>query len=294
MTLRYPPISALSGFESAARHGSLTRAAEELCVTQGAVSRQVQLLEAHCGVRLFERTRQGLQLTEAGESYLSEVRPLLRRLELATDHLRTHHGRAAVLNLSVPPTFGSYWLVPRLPEFIAKHPEVTLNLATQIGPGADLRLRGVDAAIVYTARPPEGCVGKPVLSLTLYPHATPALLKASKDKGAARVVSMALLQSTTLPTAWSDWLQMAGVEEQECQYGPRYELMSLGLAAAIGGVGVALLPQWVADSAVRGRKLARAAGVGLVTKASYQLCRPTSQEKNSALEKFDAWLATLT
>jgi LysR family transcriptional regulator, glycine cleavage system transcriptional activator len=294
MTNRYPPMSALAGFEAAARHGSLTRAADELSVTQGAVSRQVQLLEEHCGVRLFERTRQGLQLTEAGEAYVGEVRPLLRRLELATDHLRTHHGRAAVLNLSVPPTFGSYWLVPRLPEFIAMHPEVTLNLATQIGPGADLRSRGIDAAIVYGAKPPDGCVGRPVLSLTLYPYAAPSLLKANAGKGATRVVSMALLQSTTLPTAWSDWMQTADVDGRACRYGPRYELMSLGLAAAIGGVGVALLPPWVAESAVRNRSLARVAAVGLVTAASYQLCHASAQPKNSALEKFDAWLATKT
>jgi DNA-binding transcriptional LysR family regulator len=291
MAVRYPPIAALSGFEAAARLGSFTKAAEELRLTQGAVSRQVQLLEEYCGVRLFERTRQGLQLTEAGKAYIDEVRPLLQRLQLATDHLRPHRGRAGALNLSVPPTFGSYWLVPRLPEFIAKHPEVTLNLATQVGAATDLRGRALDAAILYTAKPPEGYIGVSVLPLTLHPYAAPRVLRTLKGKDAARVRSLALLQSTTLPTSWKDWLRAAGVDESTCQYGPRFELMSLGLAAAIGGVGVALLPQWVADGALRSRQLQRVSDVGITTEASYQLCFAPAQAEMPALAKLRDWLA---
>jgi LysR family glycine cleavage system transcriptional activator len=293
MAVRHPPISALVGFEAAARLGSFTRAAAEVCLTQGAVSRQVQLLESFCGVPLLERTRQGLRLTDAGRGYLEEVRPLLQRLQLATDRLRTHQGRAGVLHLSVPPSFGSYWLVPRLPQFIAAHPEVALHLSTQVGPMPDLRYRGLDAAILYTAEPPEGCAGQTVLPLTLHAYAAPALLRAVAGEGAARVCGLPLLQSSTLLAAWPQWLQAAGVDAARCRYGPQFELLSHGLEAAIAGVGVALLPEWVTADAVRTRRLQRVSRQGITTQASYQLCCAAQRAGTAPMRTLHAWLAGL-
>lgn len=291
MAARLPPIGALSGFEAASRLGSFTKAAEELRLTQGAVSRQVQQLESHLGLPLFERSRRGLRLTPAGHAYIEEIRPLLHRLQLATDHVRTHPGRAGVLTLSVPPTFGSYWLVPRLPGFIARHPEVTLHLSTRVGAQLDLQHSALDAAILYTVEPPAGCVATTVLPLTLHPYAAPRLLRHAPGQGAGRLAHLPLLESTTLPQAWPQWLRRAGVDERGCRYGPLFELLSHGLAAAIGGVGAALLPAWVAAGAVRARRLQRVAPVGLTTAAGYRLCFRSEFADRPALLKLRQWLS---
>lgn len=294
MATRLPPIGALTGFEAASRLGSFTKAAEELQLTQGAVSRQVQQLEAWIGSPLFERARRGLRLTEAGQAYIDEVRPLLQRLQTVTDHLRTHPGRAGVLSLSVPPTFGSYWLVPRLPDFIARHPEVTLHLSTRVGAQLDLQHSALDAAIFYTAEPPPGCEALTVLPLTLHPYAAPGLLRQVGGHGAQRLRQLPLLESTTLPQAWPQWWKRAGLETRDCRYGPRFELLSHGLAAAMGGVGAALLPAWVAASAVRARRLQRVATVGLTTPEAYRLCWRSNRAGLPALEKLRTWLERMS
>ncbi len=126
-----PSLSALQAFEAAARHGSFTRAAEELDLTQGAVSRQVAMLEDALGVPLFERVRQRVNLTPAGAGYAVDVREALSRLAAATLSTMTARGAGGVLALAILPTFGTRWLIPRLPRFFARHPDVTINFATQ-------------------------------------------------------------------------------------------------------------------------------------------------------------------
>src|SRR2546430_544566 len=123
-----PSVDALVAFESAARHGSFTRAAAELNLTQGAISRQIRQLEDKLGISLFQRIRQRVVLTDAARAYLLDVRELLKDWESAVQRMAAHEG-ARVLNLAVLPTFTTAWLVPHLPDFSRKHPDITLNCA---------------------------------------------------------------------------------------------------------------------------------------------------------------------
>ena len=119
-----PILTDLQAFEVAARHSSFTRAAQELCVTQGAVSKQVKHLEAFVGVELFLRIRQGLVLTEAGRAYLAKIQAGLGQIEAATVELIAHQGRGGTLNLTCMPTFGARWLIPRLTAFMRQRPDI--------------------------------------------------------------------------------------------------------------------------------------------------------------------------
>lgn len=119
-----PSLTDLQAFEVAARHSSFTRAAQELCVTQGAVSKQVKHLEEFVGVELFLRIRQGLVLTEAGRSYLTKIQAGLGQIEAATVELIAHQGQGGTLNLTCMPTFGARWLIPRLTAFMRLRPDI--------------------------------------------------------------------------------------------------------------------------------------------------------------------------
>ena len=129
-----PSVQELKAFEATARHMSVTRAATELCVTQGAVSRQILNLENWLGIALFERVKQRLVLTQAGQTYLAQIRPSLLALETATIELRASAGASGVLNLACVPTFGAKWLIPRLPDFKRLHPDISVSFVPYAHP----------------------------------------------------------------------------------------------------------------------------------------------------------------
>src|SRR3569833_2770450 len=145
MLRRLPPLNALKAFEAAARHESFTRAAEELCVTQGAVSHQVKALEAELAIKLLNRERQRLIITEAGRDYLAVVRDALDRIALGTERLLQRQN-SGVLTVSTSPDFAAKWLVNRLGRFSEKHPGIDLRVSasTQY---VDFAREDVDVAI---------------------------------------------------------------------------------------------------------------------------------------------------
>src|SRR3982751_6933356 len=145
MRQRLPPLNALKVFEAAARHESFTRAAEELSVTQGAVSHQVKALETELGIKLFNRERQRLVLTEAGREYLTVVRDALDRIALGTDRLLQRQN-AGVLTVSTSPDFAAKWLVHRLGNFAEAHPEIDLRISATLH-HVDFAREEVDLAV---------------------------------------------------------------------------------------------------------------------------------------------------
>jgi LysR family transcriptional regulator, glycine cleavage system transcriptional activator len=145
MLRRLPPLNALKAFEAAARHESFTRAAEELCVTQGAVSHQVKALEATLGLKLFNRERQGLVLTEAGREYLAVLRDALDRIALGTARLVERQSSGA-LTVSTSPDFAAKWLVNRLGHFAEAHPEIDLRVSATLH-HVDFAREEVDLAV---------------------------------------------------------------------------------------------------------------------------------------------------
>lgn len=293
--IRLPSTQALLCLEAAERLGSLSRAARALHLTQGAVSRQIQGLEASLRTTLFLRTPRGLEPTPAGRAYLADVRPLLQLLERATVDLATHHGRGGRLVLSVTSSFAAYWLVPRLPAFTARHPEVTLDLSARIGP-VDFAATPADAAISYCDGPTGDDVGVALVPLVLHAYASPALARrVAGGPLPERLLQVPLLRLTTVPEGWAEWADVAGAdaalrERFAAATGPRYDLMSMALNAAVGGLGAALLPSFVASAAHARRALVRVGRVSWTSSRAYWLTSPRANARLPALERLRAWL----
>ena len=195
-----PSLSLLAAFEAASRTGSVTAAARELGLTQGAVSRQILALEEQLGMALFLRERQTIRLTRAGEGYAREIREALRRISTASLNLRANPD-GGTLNLGILPSFGTRWLVPRLPDFIARHPGVSVNLLTRSSL-FDFRTDTVDAAIHF------GLPHWPGTELVFLMHekVIPVCSPAFKERhGLSRpddLLQVPLLHMTTRPDAW--------------------------------------------------------------------------------------------
>lgn len=285
---RIPSIQALQCLEAAARCGSFTRAGDEMHLTQGGVSRQVLALEAWLGVALFERRREGLKLTPAGVAYLEEVQPALAKLESATAQLRALQGRGGQLTLSIPATWGNHWLMPRLPRFHRAHPDVSLNLLTHVGP-ADFANRRLDAAVEFLVEPRHDMPCEKIMGLSISPYASTATAANYKPKSAWPTAQM--LQHTTLPDAWRGWQKLAypGREPQRAS-GPRFDLMFMAMNAAISGMGVALLPEFLVEGAVLSGQLKPLHPVAWRANGDYCLTRSPLMKRESAFGAFSGWL----
>src|SRR3954468_5532664 len=170
-----PPLNALKAFEAAARRESLTRAAEELCVTQGAVSQQVKGLEATLGIKLFFRERQRLVITEAGREYLEVVRDALDRIAVGTERLQQRQN-SGVLTVSTSPDFASKWLVHRLGRFAEAHPDIDLRISATM-PHVDFANEDVDLAVRHGEGQWSGLHVERLCSEQLFPVCSPKLMQ---------------------------------------------------------------------------------------------------------------------
>jgi DNA-binding transcriptional LysR family regulator len=297
-----PSLTALRCFDASARHSSFTKAADEVRLTQGAVSHQILGLEANLGVALFMRRHGGLQLTGAGRAYWVEIASALRQIERATQILATHKGAGGALNLCVASSFAIYWLMPRLHGFVAAHPEVTLNLSTRVGP-VDFTSTPHDAAIEFCDGASAGVQATLVQPLILYPCAAPALLEKKPGRKAAEQATVALLKThplirhTTVPQAWPGWLARAGIAGQipaaHLESGPQYDLLSMALGGVISGMGIAMLPQYITEGAIAAGQLQQLSAVPWQPEKAYFLRYPEWKGELAALRSFRQWLAGL-
>lgn len=275
--------------EASARLHSFTAAAKELQLTQGAVSRQIQTLEDRLGVRLFTRTREALVLTDAGRYYLGEIGPLLQKLERATANVMALKGRGGALSLSVGASVGTYWLIPRLPAFTRAHGEITLNLGTRVGP-VDFRTTPVDASLEFGDGQRTGLHNEFVLPLVLSPYAAPDWIARHGKAVDANTPRASLIHHQTLPDAWDEWFRLDGIAGEGGREGPRYEIMSMALNAAVAGMGVALLPPYMADDMVALGRLRRLSRRRWRYAKGYYLVYPEESAGLQSLQVFREWL----
>ena len=287
--LRAPSTMALLCFDASERLGSFTRAAQELSLTQGAVSRQVIGLEARLGVTLFLRERASLTLTPAGQAYLSDVRPALLALERATANVMALKGQGGGLNVSVGASLGNHWLIPRLPDFVRAHPEITLNLATRIG-AADFAGSKLDASIEFGNAERAGITAMRVMSLTLRPYASPAWVKQHRSSFLKGNPAQEFIQHTTVPEAWTRWFAAAGVSLNTSHQAPRYDLMSMALNASAAGLGAVLLPDFMVGDALASRKVVRLSPRAWTSQQAYHLVCPAALAEHAPLRVFRTWL----
>jgi LysR family transcriptional regulator, glycine cleavage system transcriptional activator len=287
--LRAPSTMALLCFEASARHASFTRAALELHLTQGAVSRQIIGLEERLGVPLFTRDRASLTLTPAGNAYLADVRPALLALERATAHVMALKGRGGSLNLSVGSSLANHWLIPRLPDFVRAHPEITLNIATRIGP-ADFAASRLDASIEFGSGERPGLTALRVMPLALQPYASPGWAQRHGQRVDAATSTHELIHHTTVPEAWPRWFEAAGLSLESSPQAPRYDLMSMALNAAVAGLGAVLLPAYMVGDSLAAGKVVCLSTREWRSERAYHLIYPTALAEHEPLRVFRQWL----
>ncbi|MET3614849.1 DNA-binding transcriptional LysR family regulator [Rhizobium aquaticum] len=245
-----PSISSLLALEAVDRLGSATAAAEELSLTHSAVSRQLKVLEEQIGVTLLRRVGKGLALTPSGADYARSVRDCLNDLARASLKIRAGGARSS-LNLAVLPAFGMHWLAPQLKAFSTQYPDVTANLTTRLSP-FDFAREKFDAAIHYGGQDWQGVDYLELSRERVIPAASPELL-AHGPKTAEELLSMPLLHLESRPGAWEEWFAAQGAEADRLR-GMLFDQFTAMAEAAALGFGVALLPEYLAESEfLRGR-----------------------------------------
>lgn len=287
-----PPTAALQAFEACARHLSVSRAADELHLTQSAVSRQLAGLEAALGVRLFLRVRQRLVLTVAGAAYAPQVRAALLRIESATLELLAHQGAGGTLTLAVQPTFGTRWLMPRMPRFHALHRRIVVNYrnyTTRPVP-LDFAAEDVDAAIMLDAGQRPGIASHRLVADRRVPVCAPALAEGGRLATVADLARHTLLQHSTTPRAWAEWLAMAGAAGVDGLRGPQFHHHAMVAEAAVQGLGIALMPRFMVADELAGGRLVAPFDRALETGAAYVLAYPEASADLPALRAFRDWL----
>jgi len=284
-----PSINDLLAFETAARHGSFTRAAAELNLTQSAVSRNVRVLEETLGIPLFERVRQRVVLTAAGAVYMQDAQRILSDLRDATHRAMAFGDLSTVMNVAVLPTFASRWLVPRLPVFMRRNPDVTINFSARLQP-FNFGVEPFDAAIHYGKAAWPGAVMHHLMNETMVVVASPEYLEDHDIKSPADLKRATLLHLSTRPMAWADWFEIAGIDGAAGLKGPRYEQFSMLNEAAQAGLGIALLPSMFITDEIDIGDLVAPFDVTLTSENSYYWVVPEEKGGSGALQDLTQWL----
>lgn len=285
-----PSTTELQAFEAAARHLSFTRAATELHVTQGAVSRLIRHLEDRLGIELFERVRRRIVLTEAGTIYLAKVRPSLNQLEAATLELMAHHQGGGTLSLATLPTLGATWLIPRLPSFYRAHPSIRLNFVphpvAQHFPSPQM-----DAAILFGEGVWPNAVADYIIGKEVVPICHPNLLAGkNRIKSAPDLLRHTLLQHSSVPRGWQDWFDSLGFEEVNGMVGPRFDQFSVIVQAVIAGLGVAIVPRCLVQDEIQSCRVAVPVDAVIESKQGYFLAYSEEKSRLPTLAAFRTWV----
>lgn len=287
-----PSTSALAAFDSVARLGSFSLAAEELSLTQGAISRQVSGLEEQLGVPLFERTSRGVVLTPPGAEFAKAVAGALAQIRSAALHVMTKR-HSDQLNLAILPTFGTRWLMPRIPGFVARHPEITLSFATRIGT-FDFDEGGIDMAIHVGPRgnggpewPGADCTF--LMDEMVGPVCSPDFLADHRVSRPEDLLRLPLLHMASRPGAWKHWFDSLRVGGAPAE-GMRFEQFGSVTQACIAGLGVGLMPLFLIDKELASGQLIEAFPHSVVSPSAYYAVAPTAKSGFPPVVAFRTWL----
>jgi LysR family transcriptional regulator, glycine cleavage system transcriptional activator len=280
-----PPIPALMALEALDRLGTASAAADELSLTQGAVSRALQALEAQLGVPLLIRERQRLRLTAAGHDYVAEVRKALQLLASASITLRANPGGGA-LNLAILPAFGMHWLAPRLARFAQGHPEVTVNLSTRLRP-FDFAGSAFDAAIHYGRQDWPGVRYLKLADEAVLAVAAPGF---APLENATDILRLPLLMLDSRPGDWGRWLAHHGSPDQR-PTGMMFDQFATLTQGAIHGMGAALIPTFLITRDLAEGRLVPLYGPPVPALGAYYLVWPDNRPDRAPLRSFRDWLA---
>ena len=288
MRRKIPPTQALICFESAARHESFTRAAEELALTQSAVCRQIANLETFLDVALFRRTRRGVRLTEAGETYHRRIANRLDAVERDTLSLMGNKGSSS-LELALVPTFGTRWLLPRLGQYLVQYPNVTVNMTNRTRPFlfADTEF---DAAIYFGDGEWSGTEVHFLMQESPVPVCSPTLMRGQSQLTPQQISQLPLLQQSTRPYAWRHWFASCDMRIEHDLNGTRLELFSMLAQAAMQNMGVALIPPFLISDELQSGRLVIANPHSFDSSSAYYLVIPERKAESSTLQGFRDWV----
>jgi LysR family transcriptional regulator, glycine cleavage system transcriptional activator len=288
MAQQLPPLATLRSFEASARLLSFSKAADELHVTHGAVSRAVRHLEDHLGVKLFKRSVRAVNLTPTGAAYAASVRDVLRRLAAATAVI-TDQQSMGVLNISTLDSFAAKWLIPRLFRFRQAHGDIEVRLATSVKL-ADFVNDGIDIAIRYGSGRYPGVKAELLMREEVFPVCSPMLVKGAHPLKSVTDLKHHTLIHDAFEIDWAMWLKTAGVEGVDPYRGPRFESSDHAVQAAIQGEGVVLgRSALVADDLQAGR-LVKPFSVSLPADLAYYVAYPVQTSQRLKVQAFRDWL----
>ncbi|MBZ8133325.1 transcriptional regulator GcvA [Afifella sp. IM 167] len=292
MASPFPPLNPLRAFEVAARHMSFTLAADELCVTQGAVSRQVKALEDHLGFQLFQRHPRGLALTQSGRIYAAALTDSFEQISQATDELLAARNETS-LTIKGYTTFLNRWLLPRLPDFQIRHPNIKVQFVAASG-SVNFDREEADIGIRYGKGHWRGLVSEPVFNDRLTPVCSPRLLEGlGRAPVPSDILAFPLLHLRRRQHDWADWLALAGVEGAEEAETLYLEELAIAYECAISGYGFAIGQiEYLAAELAEGRLIAPFETV-LERDIGYHLIVPASRAGISKVEAFRAWMREL-
>jgi LysR family glycine cleavage system transcriptional activator len=286
--MRLPPLNGLKAFDAAARHLSFTRAAAELHVTHGAVSRQIAGLEDHLQAPLFVRGSRGLVLTPEGVQLARAVGAAFDMLRSAAAQV-SRSGPASALRVSAPPTLAMWWLIPRMTALHHAHPHLRIELSTGVEP-VDFGGDAYDAAIRRIASVPRGMAAERFLDGRSIPVCSPGYQKQHRLRSTADLADATLVVTRSEPQAWAGWLRRHKLRREPAAAVLTFDQLYFAIQAALDSLGVALAPAALVAPEIRsGRLCALAQAQGPVSPA-YALLSPRSSPKAQAIRTLGAWL----
>jgi LysR family transcriptional regulator, glycine cleavage system transcriptional activator len=288
MARRLPPLNTLRSFEAAARTASFSKAADELFVTHGAVSRAIKQLEDFLGIKLFQRRTRQVLLTPAGAVYAAQVRDVLDRLASATQALTRDEGKGP-LAVSTLPSFAAKWLVPRLFRFRRAHPEIDVRLDTSERL-VNFDVDRIDIAIRFGRGVYAGLSTDLLLKEEVFPACSPRLLDGSAPLREPADLRHHTLIHDDFPIDWESWLRIAGVTDIDTHRGPVYMTSAFALQAAILGEGVVLARSALASDDLAAGRLVKPFALSLPSDAAYYIVYPPRALERHKVEVFHRWL----
>lgn len=288
MPRKLPPLTALPAFDAAARHLSFTKAAAELNLTHGAISRAIRNIEDRLGVLLFERGTRSMRLTPAGAAYAAEIGAALDRIGAATI-VATAHRSATVLNVSTSDGFAGRWLVPRLHRFHRAHRDFDVRLSTS-GVFADFVRDGIDIAIRYGMGGYEGVVSEFLSEEDVSPVCSPTLLQGEYPLREPRDLKHHTLIHDNFRIGWATWLRRAGLDDINPDSGVKFDSANYAVEAAMHGEGVLLGRSALVSAELATGRLVKPFDLALESAWKYYVVYPEGALRQKKVRTFRDWL----
>ena len=288
MNRRLPPLNALKAFEAAARHLSFTRAADELFVTQAAVSHQVKALEDFLSMKLFMRKNRSLLLTEEGQTYFWDLKDIFASLQEATERLLAKGAKGAI-TVALPPSLAIQWLVPRINRFSQLNPDIDVRIKA-VDFDEDFLTDDVDVGIYYGRGKWAGLVADKLHTEYLTPVCSPLLFQSGKPLSKLNDLSQHVLLHDSSREAWKNWLRQFNVQGVNVNHGPIFSHSMLVLQAAALGQGIALGHSVLARPEIESGRLICPFEEKLITNNAYYFVCHQSQAELGKIAAFREWL----